>query len=154
MPVQNCITGLARLSDLPSWMELVEAVRWNFPGLETEELLEGYRQTVIKNMKRETAICARVNGKVIGGLLFSVNQCMLSCMAVHPDYRRQGVAREMIRCMLERLPADRDVRVITFREGDEKGVAPRALYQSLGFVAGEFCNEFNYPEQIFILHRS
>ncbi|GAP14470.1 acetyltransferases [Longilinea arvoryzae] len=153
MSDQDRCIGFARIDDLPSWMDLVELVRWNFPGLETEELLEGYRQTVIKNMDRDTAICARDAGKVIGVLLFSVNQCTLSCMAVHPDYRRQGIASGMIRLMLERLPAGRDVQVITFREGDEKGIAPRALYKSLGFVEGEFCNEFDYPEQKFILHR-
>jgi hypothetical protein len=44
--------------------------------------------------------------------------------------------------------------VITFREGDEKGIAPRALYKKLGFEEAEFCNEFNYPEQKFILRRN
>lgn len=154
MPIPNLDIGFAQMSDLPSWMELVKLVRWNFPGLETEEALADHRQTVMKNIQRGSAICARDGEKVVGVLLFSVQQSMLSCMAVHPDYRRQGIASSMIRLMLERLPAGRDVQVITFREGDEKGIAPRALYQSLGFVAGEFCNEFNYPEQKMILHRS
>jgi len=36
------------VEDLPSWMELVHLVSWNFPGLETEALLEEYKNTVIK----------------------------------------------------------------------------------------------------------
>lgn len=144
----------ATLNDLRAWMALVKLVRWNFPGLETEKALSEYRQTVIKNIRRGTAICAKDAGKVVGVLLFSTRQNMLSCMAVHPDYRRQGIASRMIHRMLENLPGDRPVVVITFREGDEKGIAPRALYRKLGFVEGEFCNEFDYPEQKFILSRA
>lgn len=154
MEISEPVVGFATLADLPAWMALVSLVRWNFPGLENEEALTEHRQTVIKNIRRGTAICAKDGAKVVGVLLFSIRQNMLSCMAVHPDYRRQGIASRMIRLMLERLPAGRDVQVITFREGDEKGVAPRALYQSLGFVEGEFCCEFDYPEQKFILLRS
>lgn len=154
MGTSKPIVDFATLDDLPSWMALVTRVRWNFPGLECEEALAEHRQTVIKNIQRGTAICAKDGAKVVGVLLFSIRQNMLSCMAVHPDYRRQGIASDMIRRMLERLPVERPVEVITFREGDEKGIAPRALYQKLGFVAGEFCNEFDYPEQKFILHRS
>lgn len=153
MTNSNLLVSLAQMSDLPSWMKLVERVRWNFPGLESEEALADHRQMVIKNIRRGTAICAKDAGKVVGVLLFSIRQNMLSCMAVDPDYRRQGIASRMIQCMLACLPVDRPVQVITFREGDEKGIAPRALYKKLGFVEGEFCNEFDYPEQKFILSR-
>jgi hypothetical protein len=30
------------MNDLNSWMELVKLVSWNFPGLETKELIQGY----------------------------------------------------------------------------------------------------------------
>jgi len=43
--------------------------------------------------------------------------------------------------------------VYTFRENDEKGIAPRALYKKFGFVEGELNMELNYPHQKFILHR-
>lgn len=42
---------------------------------------------------------------------------------------------------------------ITFREDDLKGVAPRALYQRLGFEPEELLMEFDYPVQRFVLHR-
>lgn len=42
--------------------------------------------------------------------------------------------------------------VETFREGDEKGAEPRALYQSLGFVPGqESLFQGRYPVQEFVL---
>lgn len=34
--------------DIDLWMALVEEVRWNFPGLETQEKLNEHRATVLK----------------------------------------------------------------------------------------------------------
>ena len=34
------------LQDIESWMELVQRVSWNFPGLEIEAAIEDHRQTV------------------------------------------------------------------------------------------------------------
>lgn len=137
--------------NLASWMSLVEIVRWNFPGLETEEKLEDYRNTVLKNMDRGTALCALDQNMVVGILLFSVRQSMLCCLAVHPKYRRRGIASRLIGRMLEQMDPSRDIIVETFREGDEKGVAARALYRSLGFVPEQDCIfEEGYPVQRFV----
>ncbi|MFY1113270.1 MAG: GNAT family N-acetyltransferase [Methanosarcinaceae archaeon] len=146
--------GFAEMNDLNSWMELVKLVSWNFPGLETEELIQGYKEnTLVKNIKRKSAICAKDGERVVGILVFSIKCNMLCCMAVHPDYRRRGIASKLIKLMLNNLDKERDVVVITFREGDEKGIAPRTLYKKLGFVEDELCEEFGYPQQKFILHR-
>jgi GNAT superfamily N-acetyltransferase len=142
----------AVLEDLDAWMQLIDLVRDNFPGLETEELLEGYRQTVTKNIYRQTAICTKQGDEVIGLLLFSYHAKCLSCMAVHPNHRREGIATAMIEKMLELFPAGVDISVTTFRVGDPKGVAPRPLYRKFGFVEDELTNEFNYPHQKFVLH--
>jgi ribosomal protein S18 acetylase RimI-like enzyme len=142
---------LAELSDLDSWMHMIDIVRDNFPGIDTDELLAGYRQTVIKNMNRRTAVCAKLADKVVGLLLFSYNAKCLSCMAVHPDHRRQGIAEAMIQRMLPLFPEDADISVITFRENDSKGIAPRSLYRKIGFTEAELVEEFNYPHQKFVL---
>lgn len=139
---------------LASWMSLVEVVRENFPGLETEEKLEAYRETVEKHMSRGTAVCALFGNMVVGILLFSVKQNMLGCLAVHPGFRRKGIGARMVGMMLEKMDRERPVVVETFREGDERGAAPRAFYKKLGFEEGEPCffNE-NYPEQRFYLRK-
>jgi ribosomal protein S18 acetylase RimI-like enzyme len=139
----------ARTDDIDQWMQLVELVKADFPGLD----IESYRQTLIKNINRQTAICARQDGGIVGILLFSYRQSSLSCMAVHPRARRQGVASAMIEKMLALLPQDADICVTTFRAGDEKGIAPRLLYKKFGFTEGELLEEFNYPLQRFVLHR-
>lgn len=144
-------TGFASMDNLISWMNLVEIVRDGFPGLETEEKLAGYKETVIKNIERRSAICALRGNMVVGILLFSVKHNMLACMAVYPDYRRRGIAKDMIGLMLNELDRSREIVVTTFREEDPKGTAPRALYRSLGFRPGELCIEQGYPSQIFVL---
>lgn len=144
--------AFATIDNLASWMNLVEIVRAKFPGLETGDALAEYRETVIKNMERQSAICALRGNMVVGILLYSKKHNMLACMAVHPDYRRSGIATDMIRLMLSKLDRTRDITVTTFREDDPKGTAPRALYQSLGFLPGELCIEQDYPSQVFVLH--
>ena len=45
--------------DIDSWMELVKNVRWNFPGLETENALEEHRNTVLKFIRQKSAVCVK-----------------------------------------------------------------------------------------------
>ncbi|MBE5967443.1 MAG: GNAT family N-acetyltransferase [Lachnospiraceae bacterium] len=141
----------ATMDELNSWIKLVRLVSWNFPGLETEELLDAYKNTVIKNINRKSAICAISEDKVVGILLFSIKYNMLCCMAVHPDYRKRGIAKRMIKEMISNLDKSRDIIVDTFREEDPKGIAPRALYTSLGFEPAELIESFGYPNQRFVL---
>ena len=145
--------GFAQQQHLESWMSLAEIVRWNFPGLETDGCLEDYKLEVVKNMERRSAICALDGNIVVGILLFSKKHNMIGCMAVHPEYRRKDIAGRMVRMMLAELDTDRDVIVDTFREEDERGTAPRAFYQKMGFVPGELGMAEGHPVQRFVLKR-
>jgi ribosomal protein S18 acetylase RimI-like enzyme len=137
------------LEDISQWMELVDLVIDDFPGLE----YESYLATLKKNILRKTALCCKENGNIVGILLFSPNISCLSCLAVHPDYRHMGIASCLITKMIGLMPKGRDISVTTYREGDEKGIAPRRLYKKLGFKEGALKYEFDYPVQEFILHR-
>lgn len=139
-------------ADIALWMELVEKVRWNFPGLEREEDIQAHRDTVLKFMAQRRAICAKADGKIVGVLLFSRKHNMLCCMAVDPDYRRRHIATAMFEQMLTIADRSRDITVSTFRAGDPKGDAPRAFYKRHGFVEGELCMEYMCPSQMFLLH--
>lgn len=143
--------GLATSEDFDSWMELIDKVKWNFPGLDCDVEYENYRMAVRKFINRGTAICAQKNSTVVGVLLFSMKHKMLCCMAVDPDYRRLGIATGMIQFLLTFFDNSDEIILSTFREDDEKGVAPRALYKRLGFCESELCEEFNYPHQKFVL---
>lgn len=137
---------------IDSWMQLVRKVSWNFPGLETEELLDEHKQTVLKFINKKQAICVRNMEEVVGVLLFSRNKNMICCLAVDPEYRQQGVASMLLREALNELDRSKDITVSTFRENDDKGIAPRALYRKFGFQEGELTEEFGYPNQVFVLH--
>ena len=136
---------------IDSWMQLVRKVSWNFPGLETEELLDEHKQTVLKFINKKQAICVRNMEEVVGVLLFSRNKNMICCLAVDPEYRQQGVASMLLREALNELDRSKDITVSTFRENDDKGIAPRALYRKFGFQEGELTEEFGYPNQVFVL---
>ncbi|MBP5725853.1 MAG: GNAT family N-acetyltransferase [Clostridia bacterium] len=139
-------------ADIVQWMELVTRVRNNFPGLETETALEEHRQTVLKFMGKEQSLCVKVNDQIAGVLLFSRNRNMICCLAVHPECRRNGIASVLLEKALEEMDRSRDITVSTFREEDEKGIAPRALYRKYGFCEAELTVEFGYPNQVFVLH--
>lgn len=133
---------------IPSWLALVNLVSGSFPGLVMEE----YTEVLQKNIARGTALCVKDSGRIIGILLYAPRRRILSCMAVHPEYRRTGVASVLIAEMLRRMP-EGDVSVTTFRAEDEKGNGPRALYQKFGFRADVCTEEFGYPVQRFVLSR-
>lgn len=139
--------------DIDTWMELVKSVRWNFPGLETEDALKVHRNTVVKFMAQKRAICAKDKGSsIIGVLLFSLKYNMICCLAVAEPYRNRGIGSRLLACALKRLDRTKPITVSTFREEDEKGIAPRALYQKFGFVPDELTEEFGYPNQTFVLY--
>lgn len=85
-------------------------------------------------------------------MLFSRKHNMICCLAVSPEYRRRGIASMLMEKALSALDRAREISVSTFRADDEKGLAPRALYQKYGFVADELIEETGYPSQRFVLY--
>lgn len=138
--------------DIEKWMSLVTQVRWNFPGLETQKKLNEHRATVLKFMGKRQAIGVKDESEIAGVMLFSQGHNMICCLAVAPEYRRRGIASMLMDEALSKLDRTKEISVSTFRADDEKGTAPRALYEKYGFVADELIEEFDYPNQKFVLH--
>lgn len=138
--------------DIDEWMRLVADLRYNFPGLETDEGIMEHRQTVLRFMKEQRALCVKENDRIIGVLLFSRKHNMICCLGVDIHYRKQGIADLLMQSALTQLDNSKDISVSTFREEDELGKAPRALYKKYGFTEGDLIMEFNYPSQLFIKH--
>ena len=137
--------------DIESWMDLVKLVSWNFPGLETEADIENHRKTVLRFMDENRALCVKETDKVVGVLLISKKHNMICCLAVAPEYRRKGIASALLEKALSELDRSNDITVTTFRDNDEKGIAPRALYKRFGFAEEKLMVENDYPVQRFIL---
>ena len=131
--------------DIENWMSLVTQVRWNFPGLETQEKLNEHRATVLKFMDKRQAICIKDENEIAGVMLFLRGHNMVCYLAVSPEYRRRGVASILMDEVLTNLDRTKEISVSTFRADDEKGTAPRALYEKYHLSPDDY-PEFKYYE--------
>lgn len=95
----------ARMEDVTGWMRLADLVKDNFPGFDARS----YEKTLVKNIARQSALCVRHGDVIVGVLLFSISAQTLSCMAVHPDHRKRGIASMLVARMIECFPADCDI---------------------------------------------
>ena len=136
---------IAQNNDITSWLELLEIVKGSFPGLDLEE----YRQLLQKRISEQSALVIRDNDTVTGALLFSKDTKKLEFLAVHPQYRENGMAKALVRYMLALFPKGSRISVVTYRENDKKGQAARRFYENIGFTAGELVTVFDYPCQEF-----
>lgn len=137
--------------DIEDWMNLVKQIRWDFPGLETGEKLEEHKETVLEFMEKQQAVCVKNHGRIAGVMLFSRNYNMICCLGVSPAYRRCGIASMLMDEALRNLDRTREISVTTFRAEDEKGAAPRRLYEKYGFIEEALVEEIGYPCQKYIL---
>ena len=122
---------LGRNQDVDEWMKLVEEISWNFPGLEAKEGLDEYRETLLRFIGKEQALCVRNDTEVMGVLLFSRGRNMICCLGVSPKYRRYGIATMLLEAALEQLDRTKEITVSTFREEDEKGWLQELCIKSL-----------------------
>lgn len=129
--------------DIDSWMELLELVKDNFPGLDKGAYKEGLQLSITE----KKALVAKKNGEVVGALAFSTDSKEIVFLAVHPEYRKMGIAQNLIKKMISLFPTGTQISVITYREDDLQGLAARKLYLNFGFGCGELLTMFEYPCQ-------
>ena len=48
---------LFKNKDIDEWMQLVVEMSWDFPGLETVEAINEHRETVLRFISKEQALC-------------------------------------------------------------------------------------------------
>ena len=136
----------ATMDDLPHWKEFISNVIDGFPCLEEASHLEQVKQYI----SQRQALIARDSTTIIGAAAFSVRNGSIEFLAVHPQYRRRGVAKALLDFMLCGLFAGREISITTFREGDRADMGQRAEYKRLGFAEAELLTEFGYPAQRLI----
>ena len=133
--------------DVPGWMRLVERVRDAFPGLEAAEALAAYRETLEKNVRRGTALCATCQGEVVGALLYSPHGATSA-------WRCTGTAGgnrpRLIGEMLAPPPGEGDVTVTTYRAEDPGRGAERCMH---GSVCAGGPHRVRPPHRRFVLRR-
>lgn len=143
--MENLYIGFAEENDIPQWLELVKAVEDFFPGLDYAQ----YEEILKKNIKKSCALTAKINNNIAGVLLFSIEDKQIGFLAVHPDFRKLGIARALVEAMYQQFPKGTEIFVVTYREGDKLGEAARLFYKSIGFSEAELIMEFGYPCQRF-----
>lgn len=139
------------IRDIDLWMRLVDKVKDIFPGLETKKAMDEHRNAVLEFIGREEALCAEVDGKIVGVLLFSKEWNKLCFLAVDSKYRRQHIAFKLVNNMYSYLNSAKDIGLETHVEGVPEGVAARCFYKKLGFIESEIKEEFGSLVQEFVL---
>ena len=137
----------AERSDIESWMELLEKVKGNFPGLNKRD----YKNNLELSISKGQALVAKEDDLVIGALIFLKENHELAFLAVHPEFRRNGIAKMLIEKMISLFPLGTEICVTTYRKGDKLGIAARELYENMGFKGGELVTVFDYPCQRMVL---
>ncbi|QUH28546.1 GNAT family N-acetyltransferase [Vallitalea guaymasensis] len=156
MSESKWIVKNATLDDAERWFSLTAIVQPDFCNIDLIND-DNYRSAMIKNMKRGTAIYVedyiRTDTPIIGAMTYSQNQNHISWLAVHPDYRKRGVASSLMKHMLGELANAKEIRVKTFLYDDEYGKAARNFYKKQGFVGKDILMEeegYPHPVQVFV----
>ena len=125
---------LAQASDIPSWLEIATEVEALFGPMPMFDV------TLRNNVACGSALCARnEQGLVTGGLLLggTAPDNWIRWLAVRRASRRQGVGAMLVQAAVSRCAAPCTISLATFGADNADGLAARALYERLGFAAGE-----------------
>ena len=134
-------------SDERQIVSMMELVKDDFAGYKEKEFLQAVHNAV----SNEEAIMEEEDGRIAGLLICAKETKELSFLAVHPEYRKKGVAKRLIMKMADWFTFGDIISVVTFREGDPKGIPARACYHACGFVDDEKLIVFDYPCQRLVL---
>lgn len=141
------MTRYVAKEDIPQALAMMEIVKEDFAGYKENEFLEA----LYKAIDNREALLEEKEGRMAGMLMFSYQEKELTFLAVMPEFRKQGVGKRLIKRMAECFEDGDVVHVITFREGDRKGIAARHCYHSCGFADDEELMVFDYPCQRMVL---
>lgn len=97
-------------------------------------------------------ICAEIEGKIAGycGIWNVAGEGQINNVAVHPSYRNQGIARQMLQYAMDIC---KDLGTISYtlevRKSNEYAIK---LYEKLGFInCGVRKNFYDYPKEDAII---
>ena len=138
---------LARMEDIPAWMELMHLVIDGYPVMNEADYLEH----LLRAIEERQALVLRADGILAGVMMFSKESGSIDFLGVHPQYRRLGIHKLFLHALMETHLPGRKICMTTYREGDKADTGHRALLKQLGFAERELLVEFGYPTQRFVL---
>lgn len=126
-----------QLSDVNQVMELLQEALM-------EECYEDTKRAFARQLSwdSELIMIAEDEGKVIGTLIGTIDQNtgFIYRTAVHPDYRRQGVGKNLVSAMEQRFQQYNVHRIMIAGDPHNKAIAP--LYEAMGYGASKFMEAF------------
>ena len=135
------IVQIAQAEDYAAWLRLAREVEDLFGPMVGEE---SFQQTLLKNLRRGTALCVRdqdgaAGADLLGGLFYSSKSPIytISWLTVTHTCRQQGIGSKLVEAFLERVAPPAEVVVTTLSAEMEGGEAARRFYLKLGFHPAE-----------------
>lgn len=133
--------------DITDWMKLVRLAIDGYPHLNEAEYLENLSRYIMSG----EALILKDRNLAVGALIFSADTGNIEFLAVHPQYRKQGIPRLFLDKLKSEQLCGKEVSITTYRAGDKADTGYREEYRRLGFAEKELLTEFGYPTQRFVL---
>ncbi len=133
--------------DIPAWMELLTQVIDGFPRLREDT----HRQALARAAAEGEALLLWDRNAAVGAAVFSRRKGRIELLTAHPQYRRRGVTRALLRFVAEKELPGQPLRITTFRAGDPADTGQWEDYRRLGFVDAGPGVQFGYPIQQMVL---
>ena len=141
---------IARVEDIPAWMDLMRLVIDGYPVMDEAE----YLCAITKAIEEKRALILKESNILIGAMTFSKHSGSIDFLGIHPQYRNQGIQKLFLEVLLETYLPGQKISMTTYREGDKADTGHRDLLKNLGFAERELLIEYGYPTQRFVFNPS
>ena len=138
---------IARVEDIPAWMDLMRLVIDGYPVMDEED----YLKEITRAIEEERALILKEGNVLIGAMTFSKTAGSIGFLGIHPQYRNQKIQKLFLEVLLETYLPGQEISMTTYREGDKADTGYRDLLKNLGFAERELLIEYGYPTQRFVL---
>ena len=139
---------IARIEDIPAWMDLMHLVIDGYPVMDEKE----YLKEITKAIEEKRALTLKESDILIGAMTFSRESGSIDFLGIHPQYRYQEIQKLFLEVLLEKYLQGKEISMTTYRAGDKADTGYRTLLKNLGFAERELLIEFGYPTQRFVLN--
>ncbi len=146
-PTARMLIRPAGPQNIAAWLQLARQSVAGYPHWRQA----AYCRHLQRHIARGQACILAGNNGLTGALAFSAESGALDFLAVCPQRRRRGAAKQMLHCLQRDLLPGRPVYTTTFRAGDPADSGQREVLQRLGFQPADLLYEFGYPTQRFVL---
>ena len=101
---------IARIEDIPAWMELMRLVIDGYPVMDETD----YLNEITKAMEEERALILKACNILIGAMTFSKIANSIEFLGIHPQYRNQGIQKLLLEVLLEKHLPGKEISMTTY----------------------------------------